>query len=309
MAEKLCDICKKSVATIRITGEGDYCLDCHNERMLKRYGRENDYKYSKRMSVLEPSGAVHAFEIEHVILGSIVSWDAYEKNGNYHFREISDIDDNATVVAARFFQKIVDGVCTKTLQEYDMPASNLAYDDGRCYGLKDKGTINVIEDEGRDYEIGFEIDGKVFTPEQIAELLGSYPGFSIQYQIHDASDPVLKEDEYLMPVRITKQSLVDELETAIAIQGDRGFISYKDTRAFDEAFYLIIKKLKVLADSGKREDALAAARQMARVMMALETDDDFFPEYNMECICKAADPHGLDEELAEIMREFRERFL
>ena len=63
----------------------------------------------------------------------------------------------------------------------------------------------------------------------------------------------------------------------------------------------------MLADSGKREDALAAARQMARVMMALETDDDFFPEYNMECICKAANPHGLtvDQAISKIEDQIR----
>ena len=116
MQEHLCDICKKEQARIQITGEGRYCLNCHNEMILKKYGMENTFDYPETMAVMEPDGKMHTFKVEHVILGAIVSWDAYEQGGDYHFREISDIDANGTATAKKFFRKIVDGVCTKSLR-------------------------------------------------------------------------------------------------------------------------------------------------------------------------------------------------
>lgn len=307
MSEQYCDICKKNIARIHISGEGRYCLECHNSRVLERFGKEDTYNYSENMSVLEPSGVIHSFKIEHMILGSIVSWDAYEQNGDYHFREISDIDENGAVVAKRFFQKIVDGVCTKTLQESDIPASNLLHRNGRILGLKDKGTINIIEDENMDHEIAFEIDGQVFSSEDFGRLLGAYSGFSLQYQIKDASAPVLKEDEYLVPVKITKKSLIEELEQAISIHGDRGFISYKILLPFDMTVYRILDKLEVLVKCGDKKEALEAGKEMVRIFLEIETDDDYFPEYFLVNIGRIVDPYGTDEELKQLIEPFYER--
>lgn len=118
--------------------------------------------------------------------------------------------------------------------------------------------------------------------------------------IHNASDPILKEDEYLVPVYITKTSLIDELKTAINIYSDNGFISYKETFKFDEVFFKIIDKLEILAHSEKRDEALEAGREMVRIMKSIETDDDYFPLYDIELICKTVDPFGIDEELKRI---------
>ena len=84
MEEYLCDICKKEPARIQITGKGRYCLNCHNEMVLKEYGLEDTFDYPETMTVIEPDGAIHIFKVEHIILGAIVSWDAYEQGGNYH---------------------------------------------------------------------------------------------------------------------------------------------------------------------------------------------------------------------------------
>jgi hypothetical protein len=159
---------------------------------------------------------------------------------------------------------------------------------------------NIIEDEDRGYQIGFEIDGIKFSGEDLEKLLGGFQGLSLRYQIQDASDPILKEDEYLVPVYITKTSLIGELKTAINIYSDRGFISYKDTFKFSEVFYNIIDKLEVLAHSEKRDKALEAGRDMVRIMKSIETDDDYFPLYNIQLICKIVDPFGIDEELKRI---------
>ena len=97
-----------------------------------------------------------------------------------------------------------------------------------------------------------------------------------------------------------RASLVDELNRAINIYGDRGFVSYKETFKFGEVFYKIIDKLEVLARSEKQNEALEAGRDMVRVLKDIETDDDYFPLYNIQLICKIVDPFGIDEELKRI---------
>lgn len=55
----------------------------------------------------------------------------------------------------------------------------------------------------------------------------------MQYQIKDGSDKLLGENEYLVPVKISKQGLMEELEIALAVTTDRGgFLSYKNVPAF-----------------------------------------------------------------------------
>ena len=300
MSEQICDICQKEPVRVHIKGQGKYCLKCYNSMALERIGVDDTFHYPDTMAVMEPNGRCHTFHIEHMIMGDTVSWDAFEQSGEYHFREISDIEANGAAVAQKFFRKIVEGVCTKSLCEDDHRADNLLYRDGKYLSLRDKGTINIIEDEERGYRVGFEIDGIRFSGEDLEKLLGAFPGFSMRYQIQDGSDPILKEDEYLMPVYITKTSLIDELNTAINIYSDRGFISYKEVLKFDEVFYKTIDKLEVLAHSEKRNDAIEAGREMVRIMKSIETDDDQFPLYDIELICKTVDPFGIDEELGRI---------
>ena len=84
-------------------------------------------------------------------MGDTVSWEAFEQKGNYHFGDISDIAMNGALAAQRFFRKIVEEVSTKSLIEDDFPADNLLHRDGKYLRLHDKGTINLIADEDRDY--------------------------------------------------------------------------------------------------------------------------------------------------------------
>ena len=83
-----CEICKKNPAKISI-GNHSYCFDCHNKMALHDMGIDDSFTYAKNMSVIEPNGKIHTFEIEHVVLGGIVSWEANEKDGEYRFRLIS----------------------------------------------------------------------------------------------------------------------------------------------------------------------------------------------------------------------------
>lgn len=285
-----CEICKKNPAKISI-GNHSYCFDCHNKMALHDMGIDDNFTYAKNMSVIEPNGKIHTFEIEHVVLGGIVSWEANEKDGEYQFRLISQTGEDGADTAQKLFRKIVEGVCTKTLEEHKGEWST-------SYFLKSKGNISIIEDEDRDYDTAFVIDGKKFTPEEFAELIKGYVSFQMQYQIKDGSEKLLGENEYLVPVKISKQGLMEELETALAVTTDRGgFLSYKNVPAFDELFYKILDKLQVLDDALEREKAQEIGRAIAKRLREVEHDDDWFPVGDIQMIYQIVDPYGTDEEL------------
>ena len=64
---KLCDVCKSAPAKILITGEGDYCIDCYNAKILRRFGKEDTFEYPRRITIMDPNGEIHTFDIEHCI--------------------------------------------------------------------------------------------------------------------------------------------------------------------------------------------------------------------------------------------------
>lgn len=202
----------KNKAIISITGRGQYCYDCHNKMVMDDYGMPDTFNYAKTMSVMEPSGEVHTFEVNHIILGDIVSWEAVEKQGGYRFNDISDIEDNGVEVAKRFFKKIVDGVCTKTL-------------DG--YSLKEKGVIILSEDEEDDFSPVFVIDGKKYAPNDFARLTQGYNGF-LNYD----NDPVAVVDDYI--VAFTSK---EEVDSHLALMGKIGELkgdAYVISYSYDE---------------------------------------------------------------------------
>lgn len=51
-----------------------------------------------------------------MVLGGIVSWEANEKDEEYQFRLISQTGEDGADTAQKLFRKIVEGVCTKTLE-------------------------------------------------------------------------------------------------------------------------------------------------------------------------------------------------
>jgi len=290
-----CEICKKNLAKICIDNHS-YCFECHNKMALNEMGIENKFEYARNMSVMEPDGKIHNFEIEHVVLGAIVSWEANEIDGNYHFRLISDVEEDGTTIASKFFRKIVDGVCTKTLEEYKSGFATL-------YSLRSKGNIRITEDD-EDFSPVFEIDGMKYSPEDFAELIRGYNGFNMNFQIRDGSCPLLGENEYLVPVKISKEILLQELETALAVTTDRGgFLSYKNVSAFDEFFDKILDKLQILDDALERQKAQEIGIAIAKRLREVEHDDDWFPIGHIQSICGIVDPFRTVEELQELLED------
>ena len=72
----LCDICGKGEAVIFIEGEGKFWRKCNNERMMKLFGEEEEYRYPETAFVYESDGTLRKFRVTHLMLGAIVEWNA-----------------------------------------------------------------------------------------------------------------------------------------------------------------------------------------------------------------------------------------
>ena len=95
--------------------------------MLEMFGKDNTFHYAKNIIISETDGKMHSFRIQHLILGNIVTWEAQEVGGNYYFQDVSDLNENGSDVAQRFFQKIINGVQYKSIEKKVSPASNLLH--------------------------------------------------------------------------------------------------------------------------------------------------------------------------------------
>ena len=51
------------------------------------------------------------------------------------------------------------------------------------------------------YGVSFVIDGRPVSLEELGKMLASYEGWTLQYQIREKSEPIVKEEEELVPVR------------------------------------------------------------------------------------------------------------
>lgn len=60
---ELRDVCKSASVKIHVAGEGNYCLDCYNDRVLSRFGKEDTLDYPRRITVMESNGEIHTFDM------------------------------------------------------------------------------------------------------------------------------------------------------------------------------------------------------------------------------------------------------
>ena len=274
----VCDLCKTKEAVIHITGEGHFCASCHNRRMLNKFQMPDDAVHAEHVSIAEPDGTIHTFHVQHLILGAIVSWEAVELTGKYEVRWVSQLSSELQDQVSEFYQRIVESVMTKTVEKKESEhwISNLLPRDGKFYSLMDKGTVFLKESDSGD--IHFIADGEEYTAEEFARMLGHVQNFQLQYQIVDGADAILREDEYLMPVKITVQSLVKELQELIELTADKGSVSGRMLPVFRNCFQPIIDKANYLFSRGKREEAMDAAETMIQMLQELKAEEDLFPE-------------------------------
>lgn len=149
--------------------------------------------------------------------------------------------------------------------------------------LRQRGSVQI---EYREGTVCFRVDGRLCSAQNFANLLEVYEGFQLTYQIRDSVISELPDrDTYYLPVRISDELLLDELENLIiTVSGGRSFISYRNVNAFDIGFFAIYEKLKLYCESNPPGIGKIIGMKMIRRLEKLETDDDNFPEYQIAMI-------------------------
>ena len=283
----LCDRCGKNPPVIQITGEGSYCADCNNQMMLEKFGKDNTFHYAKNIIISESDGKLHSFRIQHLILGGIVTWEAQEVEGNYHFEDTSDINDNGSEVAQRFFRKIMNGVLYKSIEKEVSPASNLLSRGGFCYSLKEHGNISIEEAPDGEYgSIRFRIDDEYFTPEEAAHMLGAYVGWNMKYQIESTSEAYLGEDEYLVPVKVNRRIVLGKWNLLRELYLRDRHLREDDQVDFDEGMQEIIEKLIILREHGNMDTAIEAGEQIIEELRHMTGSDEDFPLLDIDILSR-----------------------
>lgn len=282
----ICHVCRIERAVIHIEDDADYCPECFRRMLMKELGDKNVFDYSKYITVREDGGMLHSFLVTHKTVGQMPVWEATEQGGDYCFSHLSYEDDNGTDVVCEFLNIILRGVSSKTLRYLD-PNKLRAR-------LADKGTIGIADSNDSMMEISFVIDGESFSGHEFVKLLAGYEGFNMRYQIHEPTDRFLGEDEYLMPVIITKDSLIKELESIIGRYSSGNQIESNFIPDFENDFGIIITKLKLFLDGEKRREAVDTGKEMMRILNGVRSDNISFPANVIKRLEMMIFPYGND---------------
>ena len=157
--------------------------------------------------------------------------------------------------------------------------------------LKDHGNIDITFSPEKE-EVSLVIDGKPISLEELGKMLETYEGFTMQYQIRDKGEDVVKEKELLVPVEFTKEALLKELKEVIYTFSEANridevqFVSCERVPDLSDRIFSLIDKLKYWYKNGSREDAASCGEEMIQVLQKVETDDDWFPEYEIGLVKK-----------------------
>ena len=73
---------------------------------------------------------------------------------------------------------------------------------------------------------------------------------------------------------------------------DIQFVPYKNTSSLFDYIIRVIDKLEYMWEDGRREEAEETGKEMIRILQAVETDDDQFPEYEISLIENIIYPYG-----------------
>ena len=283
----ICHVCRKENSIIHIEGDADYCFKCFKKMLLDELGDKNVFEYSKYVTVREPNGTLHSFLVTHRMIGQMPAWEAVEQGGEYKFSNMSFANDNGTDVVCEFLDQVLRGISSKTLRYMD-PNKLRAR-------LADKGTVTVVESEDSLLEIGFVVDGEYFSGHEFVRLLAGYEGFNLRYQVHEPTEGTLLEDEYLVPTIITRELLTEEVREIIDKYTMKRYITTDLITKFEKDFAAAELKLKIFLNGEKRREAVAAGKEIVRMINRLESDSDQFPGKLIARLEKMIFPYGADE--------------
>ena len=123
--------------------------------------------------------------------------------------------------------------------------------------------------------------------EDVVKAFSPFVGFQLQYQIRDETEPLLEEDMLLMPVKLNLETLTGELQELIDLFSEKhrgSFIRERNVSSFDVCFFKLMEKFQVFYNAHPRGKGKYVGIEMIKLLNELDTDDDLFPEYEIECI-------------------------
>lgn len=195
---KCCE-CKAEEAVILTTENEVFCLDCYKQVVMNSLRRQNEFVYPEQITILEGKEK-HIFSIEHSISGKGFLWAGVEEKGFYEVEHLASIESSFEEAYLGFIQKLVDTIFTKTIKKTFMSTTwNVFKKELEDVQLATRGQLGICEDDLG--HIFFVIDGKDYSPAQLADMLAPYKGKTLQFQISPSTVDVLKEDEKLVIVK------------------------------------------------------------------------------------------------------------
>ena len=286
MEEKMkCDKCKKNEAKIKLDNTENLCLDCYNKVVSELIGIKDIEDYSKDIYIYDNNGKLRQFSIYHMFFGDKISWLAKEVNGSYEFSIIEDAYSDQTKAINKLCFKTIKGVTNKTLRESneDYYIDNALHRGNKQYSLNDYGVIQISDDE--DGRACFIIDGMEISHEELATLLTQFTGFNLEYKIKDITEDIdVFKDKYKYLTDEEKTNYWNKFERILNRFVDNDFISYKLIKFFDEEFWEYTELLKELIQYGNIEFAIDLGQKIKAKLLSIDTDDDYFPEYEIDVI-------------------------
>ncbi len=241
-----------------------------------------------RFGMTDAEGRKHFFCVERIeLIPELTAYEIYPRGEgmrkdrtDYEFRTFS-MNKSDEELLGELLDKMETALRNPVIEtgESFIPGDR----NKRLYqSVRERGYVQI---ERENDEICFQIDGRLYSAREFAKLLDPYEGFHLAYQIRGATEPVPDRDTYYMPVRISNEILLEELEILIlTMSGGRNFISYKDTGKFGIGFDHIFDKLELYCRSNPPGVGKIAGMKLISRLLQLETDDDMFPEYEVECI-------------------------
>ena len=280
-----CDKCKKNEAKIKLDNTENLCLDCYNKVVSEWIGIKDIENYSKEIYIYDNNGKLRQFSIYHMFFGDKISWLAKEVNGSYEFSIMEDAYSDQTKAINKLCFKTIKGVTNKTLRESngDYYIDNALHRGNKQYSLNDYGVIQISDDEnGR---ACFIIDGMEISHEELATLLTQFTGFNLEYKIKDITEDIdVFKDKYKYLTDEEKTNYWNKFERILNRFVDNDFISYKLIKFFDEEFWEYTELLKELIQYGNIEFAIDLGQKIKAKLLSIDTDDDYFPEYEIDVI-------------------------
>ena len=144
--------------------------------------------------------------------------------------------------------------------------------------LRERGYAE-IEDKG------FRIDGRLYDAQEFADMLSVFEGFRMDWQVQNALTEIPDRDTYWLPIRITDERRLEELDLLIlSVSGIREFLSHKNMNAFHFGFDGLVEKLKLNCRSNPLGLGKVAGLKLIHRLEELKTDDDMFPAHQVNTI-------------------------